>query len=629
MDLTKPLPFERTQPATPQAIATAAQEAGALTPQDAAVFTRPTVSENDVAVDQVAPMDPDVLTIAASLGLQDGEEHEFGESNDPTRSLAAIQEEAVTGTLRDASSAAAPIGAETTEEQPATPGPGVAPEPAAAPAGVETASGQAQESEVGAQLAAAQQEPEACPKEKGGEPTAIPEDQKMVGPLTVRERAGYLMEQMWKGIKNWFECNWHWLLLGAVGALAGIILLSMLTGGAIWTALPVIMEIVGAFMIGVTLGRVAVYVGEYLTKGWDKDTDGAAKSLARGLAIGAVELASWLAFKVLGAIMKVARNALRATLRGAATAGRALGAAGRAVGGRVGRTAAGRAVRAMGGAAIRRGRIVLQGLRSGFGRGVRSLDDLAERLFQRVRFRRFKLRIQGPRIQLLGYINPWVVIMEGPLAGQLVEVSDEAVAGLKAGDITTVPTKAGPFKGIVEPFEPAGRAAPRPGVLSGDPGEIAGKLQGRQRQGPIRIDPDGKVRVLLEPGKVPDPHTEAELLAADALTNRGVNVHFRTPQQTKQTSDFFVGGEPGTGSGGRVFEVVQPETSTLEGLAKRIRGKLEQAEGNLIIDLNHPKTDLTPEDVSNVVSAMRKNPQITRPIKEVIVIVGPRIVRRL
>jgi hypothetical protein len=46
---------------------------------------------------------------------------------------------------------------------------------------------------------------------------------------------------------------------------------------------------------------------------------------------------------------------------------------------------------------------------------VRSLDDLAKRLWNAVRFRKFKLVRRGLRIQLWGYINPWVLMADGEL----------------------------------------------------------------------------------------------------------------------------------------------------------------------------------------------------------------------
>ena len=55
----------------------------------------------------------------------------------------------------------------------------------------------------------------------------------------------------------------------------------------------------------------------------------------------------------------------------------------------------------------------MKGVGEGIGRGLRSLDDLARRLWQRVRFRRFRLRMEGGWFVLEGYINPWILLASG------------------------------------------------------------------------------------------------------------------------------------------------------------------------------------------------------------------------
>jgi A nuclease family of the HNH/ENDO VII superfamily with conserved AHH len=211
------------------------------------------------------------------------------------------------------------------------------------------------------------------------------------------------------------------------------------------------MQLVTVVMIGVALGRVAMFIGEYLTKGWDGDIIGAAKSLARGLAVGAIELIFALIFD-LGAIIKAARNGLRATLRGAAAATkqslRTVAESGR----RLGRAAVGairapgQAARMVGGAVVRKGRLVFRGLRGGFGRGARSLDELAQRLFERVRFRRFKIRLRRGRIQLLGYINPWVLLADGDL--QQITGIETGGSPLELGDVIEVGRRKGFLVGV-------------------------------------------------------------------------------------------------------------------------------------------------------------------------------------
>jgi hypothetical protein len=63
--------------------------------------------------------------------------------------------------------------------------------------------------------------------------------------------------------------------------------------------------------------------------------------------------------------------------------------------------------------ALKNGKIMLQGVKGGFAKGAKSLDDLARQLVGKLRFNKFKIRLQGRRIKLLGHINPWIVIADG------------------------------------------------------------------------------------------------------------------------------------------------------------------------------------------------------------------------
>ena len=419
MDLTQPLPFERTESPETRPAAAAAAEAGTLSPTDAALLSKAEFTEADLAVDEVSSMElePDLVS---SLDLGEGEEVEFGEQAHPSRTLRAIQEEMG--------------GAPST------------PEAGEAQAGPEAAS-VAATPDVDAELAALMaQEPAGCTKEKPGEAAKqgeIPENLK-IGPLTKWQRAQYLASQMKKGIKNWFACNWPKLVAGLVGALLGIILLEIVTVGAITAALPLIMQIIGAIMIGVAIVRVSAYVGDYLTQGWASQIAAAAKSLARGLAIGAIELVFALLFN-LGAVIKSMRAGLRASARAAARAVKAtVRTTIRNVRelGRIGIQAAK--------ATVRNGKLVLQGVKSGFAKGARSLDDLARRLWSHVRFRKFKLKRAGMRVQLWGYINPWILLCDGSIKwveeDKLVRVGGRVP---RPGEAATAITETGRIEGTI------------------------------------------------------------------------------------------------------------------------------------------------------------------------------------
>ncbi len=455
-DLTAPLPFERTAttPPSPRVAVAAAVQAGAIDTADARALTSSAVGDADVAVDQVAPLDlsPELL---ASVGLSEGEEREFGESSDPSRSVPAIQEEvgegATAGAPALAEAAAPAAGPPVTEPATAEPaGTEPTPEPAAEAGASPTvpATGLTAEQETERQLQKMMNAPQpACPKEASqdkADQSKVPEEMKF-GPLTTWQRGRYLVNQMIKGVKNWFACNWPWLLAGAIVVLTVLIVLEIVTGGAITAALPPLMELIGMIMLGVAAVRVAGFIGEYLTEGWAGRITSAARSLARGLAVGAIELVFTLLFD-LNSVIKAAKQGLTATLRGALTTARRAGgqliSAGRRIGRGVVRTvrAPGRAAALVGRVVVRRGRIILQGLRRGFGRGVRSLDDLAKQLWNMVRFRRFKLVRRGWRIQLWGFINPWVLLADGSI---VEAAAHEVPAGTRVGEAIELQRAAG------------------------------------------------------------------------------------------------------------------------------------------------------------------------------------------
>ena len=90
-------------------------------------------------------------------------------------------------------------------------------------------------------------------------------------------------------------------------------------------------------------------------------------------------------------------------------------------------------------------------LRGNIAKGARSLGELAERLWSRLRFRRFKIERHGKHIQLWGYINPWVLLADGTVDWREVEGSYEV------GDIKKLAGRGGsvekvPFKASVEDF---------------------------------------------------------------------------------------------------------------------------------------------------------------------------------
>ncbi|MEM9491820.1 MAG: hypothetical protein AAGC55_21930, partial [Myxococcota bacterium] len=110
--------------------------------------------------------------------------------------------------------------------------------------------------------------------------------------LTPRERAAIKWEAMKQGLSQWWSNNWPLILAGGVLGVAGFIVANILTGGAILAALPAVMTAIGYIFTGVMVAQIAGHVRDYLQKGWNGDIQGGGKSLAKGMAAGAIELIS-------------------------------------------------------------------------------------------------------------------------------------------------------------------------------------------------------------------------------------------------------------------------------------------------------------------------------------------------
>jgi len=387
MDLTEPLPFERTKPLDAQTAAMAAVEGGAATSADAAVLTKANLTAKDMAVDPIGSFVPDAELLRL-LAMPDGGEIEFGE-NPNAATVAELQAEAASGLA-----GTTPAATDQTQAM-----------PAAAP--VDDTEARLQQ--------LIDQEPEGtCTKEKKGEPakgdSGFPEHMKF-GPLSKEQRGRYLWSQMKKGIAHWFSCNWPWLLAAVVAALLGLIAANILTGGAIMAALPLVMQILGAVMTGIALGKVTIYVGKYLGQGWAGQIVDAAKSLARGLAIGAIELVFALLFNI-GAIIKAAKSVLKHGIKASAKTATKLAARSVTTTGKnLGKVAIITKTGAV--TAYKNGKLILKGATGNIVKGAKSLDDLARRLARKFRFKKFKIKRRGKRIQLWGYLNPWIMFSDG------------------------------------------------------------------------------------------------------------------------------------------------------------------------------------------------------------------------
>ncbi len=414
MNLTEPLPFERAVPPTAADSASQSAAAGTMPAENAAVLSNPSLAAGQIGVDRVADLElePDLVE---DLQKQGGQK-EFRGPDDPSRTIAGAQAELTGG--------GPTAGAPPTSVQGPT-GPGTSDAPKSTDEELEAFMNQPA--------------PDTCVQEKPekAEPSVIPENLK-IGPLTQGQRARYLLHQIGQGIKTWFKCNASWLVPAIIGVIAVLVAVEILTGGAVTAALPAVFDILTAIMIGVAAVRAAVYVGEYVTKAVSGDVKGAGKSLARGLAIVGIELIFALLFN-LDKVIKTLKQGLKATAEAAAKAAKAavkgtiesVEELGR-IGVKGAKTAA-KNVAGFGRAIVRNGKLLLEGVSEGFAKGIRKVADLFERLWSKLRFKAFRIRLSGSWFRLEGEINPWVLLAEGKIKW-LEEGSVLEGKGAKLGD---------------------------------------------------------------------------------------------------------------------------------------------------------------------------------------------------
>jgi hypothetical protein len=436
VDLTAPLPFELTGARTTSLVGQlqASGIAENIDHNDAALFNRTTYGNEHIGVDSVGELapSPELQQMIAGRTGGDGTV-EFGNSDDSSRTVHGILSEMVPAGGEGEGETEGTTEGEPHAVAPPTPaGPGAAPH---APMSHE------EETEIRLQEMMAQSDaqmnsqPCTSPQEGaagGGESrgpegaaSAYPEAAKF-GPLTRGQRARYTLHQMGSGMGKWWQCNRGWLIPTIIGVIIVAVVALVLSGGTVSGAIGPILSALGPIMIGVAALRASYYIGEYIYKSVNGDIPGASKSLARGFAVAAVEGI----FALLGSasFWKSIRNGISGAAGAVRTAGGAIRSGVRAVGRGVSRvasgvghlgarmlstTAGGRYLLRTGGALISRGRLILNGIRGRIGQGIRSLEELAERLFSRVRFRRFRITFRNGWFRLEGYINPWVLMATG------------------------------------------------------------------------------------------------------------------------------------------------------------------------------------------------------------------------
>ena len=392
MDFSQPLPIERLAPLDAQAAAAGAVEAGARPPSDATLAAKGTLEASDIEVDPVAEgtLDPELID---SLELREGEDFYFGENTDPANTREAVMAEAFgVGASGGAATATAVSVADGPERM----------EAGTAETQIPT------DPQEQLDYLAAQPGPSTCDAKKEEEPAkedaAVPESLRVYGPFTAWQRAKYMLGQMKTGVVHWWECNRTKILIGfAVGALVAL-LLGILTGGAIFAAIPPLLELMAAFMAGVAVVKATGYVRDYIKLAWGGDTDGGGKSLARGLAILAIELVFALLFNI-GSVIKAAKGGIKGLAKGAIGAAKSAVKATVKAGVELAEVTA-KSVRV----GIRNSRLIVRGFRRGFADGVKTLEMLTKRVLRRMPFRGFFLRLKKLTLELWGVLNPPVLL---------------------------------------------------------------------------------------------------------------------------------------------------------------------------------------------------------------------------
>ncbi|WP_139418828.1 hypothetical protein [Chryseobacterium mulctrae] len=259
--------------------------------------------------------------------------------------------------------------------------------------------------------------------------SSMPEEMKLVGPWTPLVRMYYLKEQMWSGIKkNWEENKWKYIGIGAAIVL-GITALAILTAGAIFALIPPALEIFAAIMMAQAVAKASGFFKTFMTDGWLGKTATAGKALARAIGIILVELIFILLFDS-AALFKVLKTAAKGGVKGVVNLAKA-GAKSTLKAGKNALVATGKGFVKQAGKA----KFFVQGIGKGIAKGAKNLDELGEKLAKRFKFKGFKIVVKGFKFYLYGSVNPWVLLASGKL-----EFVDDPKLG-KVGDKVKVGTE--------------------------------------------------------------------------------------------------------------------------------------------------------------------------------------------
>ena len=229
----------------------------------------------------------------------------------------------------------------------------------------------------------------------GGKQTKNPPDG-----LTPTQRAQAKWKIMKQGLSKWWQDNKVTIIAGTVAAIVGVIAAIIISGGAILGAIPPIMSVLGPIFIGASIAAIATRVGDYVSQSWEGNIKEGAKSLAKALAAGAIEIISLITFKVGGAALKGSKALVKSGAKAFQKA----------------RSGLSKMASSTGKAMISRGKVLFKGIaNSGIGKRAKNLRELGERLLARTRFRKFRIVRTGYRFRIEGFVNPWILLASGRL----------------------------------------------------------------------------------------------------------------------------------------------------------------------------------------------------------------------
>jgi hypothetical protein len=340
--------------------------------------------------------------------------------------------------------------------------------------------------------------------------------ERAIAAKTPAERIVIIKDLMIETIKSaakkyWEEKikpNLYWIIPAVIVALAAFIAAEVLTGGAITGAIPIIMEIVGAAFIAQAVVKIAEGMGVWLEKGWAGDISGAAKGFGKGYAGALIELLTALLMEIGGAALRATLKGLGKVLKLAMRGAKALGSL-LVRGGKglvkgilyVGKFAikaakvTGSMITRAGKFLLEKGKLIFQGLKKGFAKGIKTVEELWIRLKQWFsHFTGFSAQIEGEYLVIYADFNPRRPVARIKLQFQKLAKSVQTeIKGIAKTERKLIVKAGGVFEKIATKATDAKDAVER--IASKLASKVAGVFG---KPDNIRLDAKGLIREVEE-----------------------------------------------------------------------------------------------------------------------------------